>query len=729
MDLKTPIEEIPRVGPAYQRRLQRLNIKTVGQLIFHFPHRYEDFSNLVPIAQTEEGGPYSAQGEITDIRVFRIRGGRMLTQATIEDETGKIKALWFNQPYLVNTLKKGTFVCLAGKVKGKKSSKYFSNPAYERIPENYKEVNFDLNHTGGLIPIYPETEGLSSKWLRFIVKPILTELTKRLPADEQEIPDSLPKKITEKYDFLPLKKALWQIHFPESQKAADEAKKRFSFEELFNLAIFVLRERLKLAKENAMAIPANIDLMKKFIASLPFKLTDAQKKSAWQILQDMEKPRPMNRLLEGDVGSGKTVVAAMAALNAAKAGYQVAFLAPTEILAKQHFKTINEVLKNFKLNIGLITGKESFYKNEKTDRKKLLEKLKNGEINILIGTHALVQDPDASPWKATSKKTAAVVFDKLAFVVIDEQHRFGVEQRAALCRQKNFIPHLLSMTATPIPRTLSLTVYGDLDLSVIDELPKGRKKIITKVIQPKDKKATYDFIREQVKEGRQAFVICPRIEPPKISEEDLERGLLDERNMSWMDVKAVKQEYKKLSDEIFPDLKIGMLHGKMKPQEKETIMQEFKSKIIDILVSTSVVEVGVDIPNATVMMIEGSEKFGLAQLHQFRGRVGRSDYQSYCFLFSDTPGLLTNRRLKALVTCDNGFELAEKDLAIRGPGDFTGGRQWGIPDLAMASLTDTILVSKARNEAKAILEEDPDLKKYPLLAEKVKEYKTRIHLE
>jgi ATP-dependent DNA helicase RecG len=730
MDLKTPIEEIPRVGPAYQRRLQRLNIKTVGQLIFHFPHRYEDFSNLIPISQAEEGGPFSVQGKITDIRCFRaFHRKMMLTQATVEDETGKIKALWFNQPYLISTLKKGTFVCLAGRVKGKKSSKYFSNPAYERIPDNYKEVNFDLSHTGGLIPIYPETEGLSSKWLRFIVKPILTNL-------RNEIPDSLPQKITKKYDFLPLKKALWQIHFPESIKASEEAKKRFSFEELFNLAIFVLRERLKLAKENAMAIPADIDLMKKFIGSLPFKLTDAQKRSAWQILQDMEKPRPMNRLLEGDVGSGKTVVAAMAALNAAKAGYQVAFLAPTEILAKQHFKTINEVLKKFDLNIGLLTGKESFYKNEKTERRKLLEKLKNNEVDILIGTHALVQDPDSAPWKVTAKKAPKVLFNKLALVVIDEQHRFGVEQRAALCRpsattgkQKDFVPHLLSMTATPIPRTLSLTVYGDLDLSVIDELPKGRKKIITKVIQPKYKKATYEFIRQQVKEGRQAFVICPRIEPPKVSEEDLERGLFDARNMSWMDVKAVKQEFKKLTEEIFPDLKIGMLHGKMKSQEKETVMQEFKEKIIDILVSTSVVEVGVDIPNATVMMIEGSDKFGLAQLHQFRGRVGRSDYQSYCFLFSDTPGLLTNRRLKALVTCDNGFELAEKDLQIRGPGDFTGGRQWGIPDLAMASLTDTILVSKARNEAKAILEEDPELKKYPLLADKVKEYKTRIHLE
>jgi ATP-dependent DNA helicase RecG len=728
MNLDTSVEELPRVGPAYQRRLRNLNIQTVAQLIFHFPHRYEDFSNLVKIADipdegslafTEAAGkPYCVQGEITDIRMFRaFHRKMMLTQATLQDESGKIKALWFNQPYLVNTLKKGTFVCLAGKVKGRKSSKCFSSPAYERIPDNYKETVFDLNHTGGLIPIYPETEGLSSKWLRFIIKPILTNLGNR-------IADSLPENLVKKYGFLPIKKALWQIHFPETMKLADEAKKRFSYEELFNLAIFVLRERLKLAKENAKAIPADIDLMKRFTESLPFHLTDAQRKSAWQILQDMEKPRPMNRLLEGDVGSGKTVVAAMAALNVVKSGQQVAFLAPTEILAKQHHKTITNLLKYFDIKIGLIAGRENYADDQKITRKELIEKATEGQIDILIGTHAIIQDY----YPSTPEKTP-IQFKNLALVVIDEQHRFGTEQRAKLCRQKDYIPHLLSMTATPIPRTLSLTVYGDLDLSVIDELPKGRKKIITKVIQPKDKKTTYEFIRSQVKEGRQAFVICPRIDPPKVSEEDLEKGLLDQRNMSWQDVKAVKQEYKKMTEEIFPDLKIGMLHGKMKSQEKETVMQEFKEKIIDILVATSVVEVGVDIPNASVMMIEGSEKFGLAQLHQFRGRVGRSEYQSYCFLFTDEVGMIFNRRLKALVNCDNGFELAEKDLQIRGPGDFTGGRQWGIPDLAMASLTDTILVSKARNDAKEILQADPNLKKYPLLAAKIKDYKTRIHLE
>ncbi len=748
MDLSAPIGEIPRVGPQYQKRLKRLGIKTVRDILYHFPHRYEDFSNLVNISDIKEGGPAFAKtasfaevasatkaesaskpfcfrGEIVDIKNIRTFRKRMiLTQATLGDETGKLKVIWFNQSYLINTFKKGDYLCLAGKITGKGSAMYLSNPAYEKILNHELGIkNDELTHTGRLIPVYPETEGLSSKWLRFIVKPLLTRL-------KNQIPDSLPEKIGKKYNFLPFRKAIWQIHFPDSLKLAGEAKKRFAFEELFNLSLFVLRERMKLAEEKARPIPLNLTLVKKFTEGLPFKLTDAQKKSAWQILKDLELPKPMNRLLEGDVGSGKTVVAAMAVLNVVKAGYQVAFMAPTEILTKQHFKTITNFLKKFDLNIGLITGKENYLNNKKIERRELLEKVKDGKINILIGTHAIIQDTTPK----TREKTP-LQFNNLALVIIDEQHRFGVEQRARLCQgsggRAKLIPHLLSMTATPIPRTLSLTIYGDLDLSIIDELPKGRKKIITKIVQPKEKKETYSFIRQQVKKGRQSFVICPRIEPAKTSAEDLDgqAPMLDERVFSWMDVKAVKQEYQKLSKEIFPDLKIGMLHGKMKTEEKEKVMKDFKDREIDILVSTSVVEVGVDIPNASVMMIEGSEKFGLAQLHQFRGRVGRSNFQSYCFLLTDAPGIVYNRRLKALITCENGFELAEKDLAIRGPGDFSGSRQWGIPDLTMASLADVVLVSKTRNEAKEILQEDPELKKYPLLREKLKEFKKKVHLE
>ena len=708
MDLTTSIEEIPRVGPQYQKRLKKLGIKTVGQLLFHFPHRYEDFSNLIPIAKAEPGGPFCFQGEILDIKnIYTFRKRMVLTQATIGDETGQLKVIWFNQPYLINTFKKGEYVCLAGKIAKKGGAKYLSSPAYEKIPKDFR-FNAGLTHTGRLIPVYPETEGLSSRWLRFIVKPLLAKL-------KNQIPDSLPEKISKKYDFLPFQKAIWQIHFPDSLKLAEEARKRFAFEELFNLSLFVLREKMKLAKEKAIAIPLNLALIQELTKSLPFKLTNAQKKCAWQILKDLEKPRPMNRLLEGDVGSGKTVVAAMAALNVARSKFQVAFMAPTEILAKQHFKTINGLLEKFNLNIGLITGKESYCDNKKITRKELLRKLGEGKIDVLIGTHALIKEK--------------IKFKNLALVIIDEQHRFGVEQRAKLCQRKDFIPHLLSMTATPIPRTLSLTIYGDLDLSIIDELPKGRKKIITKIIQPKDKKETYNFIRAEVKEGRRVFVICPRIEPAKISLENNLDGEPSQQLLSWMEVKAVKDEYQKLSKEIFPDLKIGMLHGKMKTQEKERVMEEFKKGGIDILVSTSVVEVGVDIPNATVMMIEGSEKFGLAQLHQFRGRVGRSDYQSYCFLFTDSPGIVTNKRLRALMICKNGFELAEKDLTIRGPGDFSGSRQWGIPDLAMDSLKDIFLVQNSRVAAKEILTEDPELKNFPLLREKLEEFQRSVHLE
>jgi len=732
MNLSTPIEQIPRIGLQYQRRLKKLGIKTIQDLFFHFPHRYDDFSNLIPISKAESGGPFCFQGEILDVKnIYTFRKRMILTQATIGDETGKLKVIWFNQPYLINTFKKGDYVCLAGKIAKKGSAKYLSSPAYEKIPptSNAQHLTSNFTHTGRLIPVYPETEGLSSRWLRFIVKPLLTKF-------KNQISDSLPEKIRKKYEFLPLQKAIWQIHFPDSLKLAQEAKKRFAFEELFNLSLFVLRERVKLAKEKAIPIRLNLALIKEFTKSLPFKLTDAQKRSSWQILKDLEKPRPMNRLLEGDVGSGKTVVAALSALNVIKAGYQVAFMAPTEILAKQHYKTLNGLLEKFNSNIGLITGKENYYDNpegkqasygagKKNTRKELLRKLKEGKIDILIGTHALVQE--------------GVNFGKLALVILDEQHRFGVEQRARLCLKGKFIPHLLSMTATPIPRTLSLTVFGDLDLSIIDELPKGRKKIITKIVRPKDKKETYDFIRKEVKKNHQVFVICPRIEPPKSTNYEVRRNeetkqssilqSLDLRLFRWMEVKAVKDEYQKLSKEIFPDLKIGILHGKMKTQEKEKVMKDFKDKKIDILVSTSVVEVGVDIPNATVMMIEGSEKFGLSQLHQFRGRIGRSDFQSHCFLFTDAAGPLTNRRLRALLSCENGFELAEKDLAIRGPGDFSGSRQWGIPDLTMASLTDLFLVEKTREEAKEILREDPELKKYPLLREKLGEFEKRIHLE
>ncbi|MCX6759720.1 MAG: ATP-dependent DNA helicase RecG [Candidatus Nealsonbacteria bacterium] len=708
MYLSTPIEEIPRVGPQYQKKLKKLGIETVGQLIFHFPHRYEDFSDIIPISKAEPGKIVCVQGKITEIRNIRIFRRRMyITEAKINDESGGIRAVWFNQPYLINTLKKSDFVFLAGKMVSKNGKKYLSSPAYEKIPAQFVESlengkRYDSVHTGRIIPVYPETEGMSSRWLRFIIKPLLTKI-------KDKIPETLPKnEVLKKHELLPIKEAIWQIHFPDTLEKAELAKKRFVFEELFDLSLAILSEKIRLAKEKAILIPINLESVKKFVEKLPFKLTLDQRKAAWQILKDLEKTKPMNRLLDGDVGSGKTVVATMAALNTAKSELQIAFMVPTEILAKQHFKTISTLLKGFRIKIGLITGKENFSNGRKIKRKEIIEKIKQGKVDILIGTHALIQEK--------------VKFKKLGLVIIDEQHRFGIEQRAKLCRKQKYIPHLLSMSATPIPRTLTLTIYGDLDLSLIKEMPKGRKKIITEIIRPEKRQQAYDFIRKEVKSGKQVFVACPRIEP-STKNNGVGQALIA---LSWAEVKAVKEEYEKLSKNIFPDLNIGMLHGKMKTEEKEKVLKSFENRKTDILVSTSVIEVGIDFPNATIMMIEGADKFGLAQLHQFRGRVGRSKYQSYCFLLSEFPN---NPRLKAMIKFQDGFELAEKDLKLRGPGDLTGQRQWGVPDFVMASLKNIELVEKTRIAAKEVLQIDPELKNYPGLRTKLKEFQQRIHLE
>jgi len=723
LSLYTPIEQIRGIGPVLQKRLKRLNIKTAKDLLFHFPHRYEDFSNFVSISSLKTNERCTIEGKILAIETSRTWKRRMiLTEALIEDKTGAIKAVWFNQPYLNNILKTGDVAFFSGKVTWGKNGPYLSNPIYEKTGFNENPA-VNLIHTGRLVPVYPETEGLSSRWLRSAIKNILVIFKNR-------IQETLPEEIIEENGFPPIEKALWQIHFPDSEELIEKSKKRFSFEELFYIELFVLRERLKLAKEKAISIPLKLDAVKTFVGSLPFKLTDDQRKSAWQALKDMEKTRPMNRLLQGDVGSGKTVVAAIAALVTAKAGYQTAFMAPTEILAKQHFKTVFDVLKDFNISVGLMTGKEDKIYSHKlrndtieVSRSKLLKMIRGEtnsytkkfetKLNILIGTHALIQKE--------------VKFGKLALVVVDEQHRFGVEQRARLCvsNPQRIVPHLLSMTATPIPRTLALTVFGDLDLSLIEQMPKGRKKIITEIVDQKKREKTYGFIRQEVKKGRQVFVICPRIEGNDKKQETENKNSFN----GWSDVKAVEEEYKKLSKETFPDLRVSMLHGKMKGKEKEKIMRDFRNKKADILVSTSVIEVGIDVPNATVMMIEGAERFGLAQLHQFRGRVGRAEHQSYCFLLTTTPDQLNRRRLKALVDFDSGFKLAEKDLEIRGPGDFTGTRQWGIPDLMMNSLKDLKLVEKTREAAKNILQKDPELKKYPFLTEKLANIRERIHLE
>ncbi len=717
--LFTPIEQIAGIGPVYQKRLKKMGVKTIRDILYLFPHRYEDFSNIKPISKIKINETACIAGKILEIKDTRTWKKKMvLTEAIIQDKTGAIKAIWFYQPYLTRYLKIGDNVCMAGKVTLTKNGISLNNPSYEKI----SAIN-DLTHTGRIVSIYPETQGLSSRWLRYIIKNLLMSF--------KNIPEILPQKIIDDNNFLPIDKALQQIHFPDKIELSEKAKKRFSFEQLFLIQLTVLKERMFLNQQTAVSMPIDITLIKKFVETFSFKLTDAQRKCSWQILKDLEKSRPMNRLLQGDVGSGKTLVALIAALQTIKSKHQVAFMAPTEILSKQHFKEVSTRFQNFNINVGLLTGKEDKFISKKLknqtieiSRRKLLEKTKEKEMDILIGTHALIQDK--------------VKFGDLGLVILDEQHRFGVEQRAKLGAKQNgksAIPHLLSMTATPIPRTLALTIYGDLDLSLIDELPKGRKKIITKLVPPLERKKTYTFIKQQVKKGRQVFVICPRIEKtPSSASAEATAGKEKTKLNNWDDVKTVKEEYEELSKKIFPDLKIEMIHGKMTPKEKEKIMLNFSGKKKatrrpDILVSTSVIEVGIDIPNATVMVIEGAERFGLSQLHQFRGRVGRAKYQSHCFLFTDSHSIKTHQRLKALISSENGFDLAEKDLKIRGPGDFTGTRQWGIPDIAMDSLKDITLVEKTRESAKQILEQDPELKNLPALCERLQKFQQKIHLE
>ncbi len=713
-DLSLPIEKLKNVGPRNVARLYKLGIKTVKDLLWHFPVRYEDYSRIVSISGIEPGQKVNIQGEVLKMNNRMIFPKRMsITNALIGDETGAVKVVWFNQPFIANTLKEGTLVSLAGKANLDKHGLYISSPTYEKI-NDIEFKNYNLTHTGGLIPVYPETEGVTSKYLRFLVKPILNDM---------DIPDPLPPEVIDKYKLLSLKEALHKIHYPLGEGEAQAAKERLAFDDLLLFQLKAFLERRKLNQLKSVQVKFDQELIKNFISSLPFELTGDQKVAAWEILKDLQKSYPMNRLMEGDVGSGKTVVALIGAVQVAKSGFQAVFMAPTEVLAHQHFKTMSDLLEN-RVNIGLLTGSEAKFNDKVIEKSDLKKKIAAGEVDIVIGTHAVIQK--------------GVRFKNLAFVIIDEQHRFGVSQRAALIKnsESKFVPHLLSMTATPIPRTLALTIYGDLDISIIKEKPKNRQKIITKVISPNQRKSAYKFIRDEVVAGRQVFVVCPRIETaePEIKEVALRRQALQGKPVSqmklvWAEVKAVEEEYKKLSEEIFPDLKVAMLHGKMKPKEKNEVMDKFKEKKYGILVSTSVVEVGVDISNATIMMIENSERFGLAQLHQFRGRVGRGEHQSYCLLFTSSAEKNINQRLRALAECDDGFLLAEKDMAIRGPGEFFGVKQSGLPDLAMASLANVELIKKARLEARLLLKEDSNLTANPLLKERLEKFQRLTHFE
>lgn len=699
MNFSTPIENIKYIGEKQSKKLKKIKIYTLGDLLFYFPEHYEDFSKISKIKDLKINENSVIKGKVIDISEERSFRKRMsILTILLSDESSSIEVIFFNQGFLKQNIREGDELIIAGKLRFKGRSLYFSPTIFEKTNKD------ELTHLGQIMPVYKETRGLSSKYIRFILKPLVYSFKDKLP-------ETLPEEIIKENNLMSFKDAFEQIHFPKTMEQAKKAKERFVFEQLFFISLFSLKKKYEIKNEKAQKIEIKKDVIQRLKDSLPYKLTSAQNKVIEQTLNDLNIPHPMNRLLQGDVGSGKTVVASTIALNCIKNKTQVVFMAPTEILAKQHFKTIFDILKRFNVNVGLLTGKEDKYysyklKNDTIEisRQKLLEKCKEGEIDVLIGTQALIVKKDKN-------NKPKVLFQNLGLVIIDEQHRFGVKQRKELCLENNDkIPHLLSMTATPIPRSLALTIWGDLDLSIIDKMPKGRKEIKTSIILPIERERTYKFIEKELKKENQCFVICPRIE---------------EDESSKLELKNVKDEYENLK-QIFPDFKIEMLHGKMKPKEKDEIMKNFKKKKFDILVSTSVIEVGIDIPNATVILIEGADRFGLAQLHQFRGRVGRSDKQSYCFLATDSNSKKTIQRLKAMEGYSSGFKLSEIDLKLRGPGDFFGVKQWGFSDYVMEALKDIDVIEKAGKAAKKIL---PKIEKYPMTLKRLESFENKVHIE
>jgi len=699
MNFSTPIENIKYIGEKQSKKLKKLKIYTLGNLLFYFPEHYEDFSKISKIQDLKINEDAVIKGKVIEISEEKSFRKRMsILTVLISDESSSLEVIFFNQAFLKQSIVKGDELIIAGKLRFKGRSAYFSPTIFEKANKN------ELTHLGKIMPVYRETKGLSSKYIRFLLKPLVDSFKNKLP-------ETLPESVIKENNLMPFKDAFEQIHFPKTMECAEKAKARFIFEHLFFISLFSLKKKYEIKNEKAQKIEIEKDVIQRLKDSLPYKLTSAQEKVSKQILEDLNIPHPMNRLVQGDVGSGKTVVAGLVALNCIKNKTQAVLMAPTEILAKQHFKTLFDILKRFNINVGLLTGKEDKYYSYKlkTDtieisRAKLLQKCANGEIDILIGTQALIV-------KKSNDKKPKVLFKNLGLVVIDEQHRFGVKQRKELCLENNDkIPHLLSMTATPIPRSLALTIWGDLDLSVIDKMPKGRKQIKTSIILPIERERTYKFIEKELKKGNQCFVICPRIE---------------EDENSKLDLKNVKDEFENLK-KIFPDFKIDMLHGKMKPKEKDEIMKNFKKKKFDVLVSTSVIEVGIDIPDATVILIEGADRFGLAQLHQFRGRVGRSDKQSYCFLATDSNSKKTIQRLKAMEGYSSGFKLSEIDLRLRGPGDFFGVKQWGFSDYVMEALKDINMIEKAGKAAKKIL---PKIEEYPMTLKRLESFENKVHIE
>jgi ATP-dependent DNA helicase RecG len=699
--LEAGIEDVPGVGRANATSFRRLGIRTVRDLLYHFPHRYDDFSSRKRVADLEIGSEETVIVEVMDVRTFNMRSGGGALEVTVGDDSGNLRVTFFRQPWLSKQLYVGRKIVLSGKVTTYQGLRQMTGPKWEEHTED------ELVHTGRLVPIHSLTKGLQERNARNIIKTVIDRAAPMLP-------DYLPPHVRSRNKLLDLSMAISNMHFPDSRALLEKAKQRLGFDEFLFIQLGVMRRKQLWQGERGYALPFNAEVHQDLLSKLPYSLTGAQARALEEIFADMSRPVPMARLLQGDVGSGKTIVAAAALLQAIANGFQGALMAPTQILAEQHYNGLKKILGQVRVprkpseeqpeddgstaeererlaeiqrilgmtaeddmegqgvRVALLTGNLGA-----RDRRRVLEGVANGDIDLVVGTHALITD--------------SVQYQRLGLVCVDEQHRFGVEQRNRL-KDKGFNPHLLSMTATPIPRTLTMTIYGDLDATILDELPPGRQEIRTRWITSGERDKAYKHIRREVSKGRQAFVICP---------------LVDESEKS--DLPSAVQMQETLQTEVFPDLSVGLIHGQLMPKEKDEVMLAFRAGEYHILVATAVVEVGIDIPNATTILIEAAERFGLSQLHQFRGRVGRGSHQSFCILISDQENEVTAQRLEAMEEHTDGFKLAEIDLQLRGPGEFLGRRQSGTPDLKVAQLADVHLLDAARQEAKRILEEDPEL--------------------
>ncbi|MFK7801062.1 MAG: ATP-dependent DNA helicase RecG [Anaerolineae bacterium] len=670
--LAQSVETIKGVGPKLAILLEKLGVETIGDILHVYPHRYDDYTTMKPINRLQYGEKVSLIGTIWEVRSRKSRNNQVVVSAVISDGTGKITATWYHQPWLTQKLRSGLRIVMSGTVEQYLGRKVFNSPSWELL-------SMDALRNGQIVPIYPLTKGLSSYRMQQIAKVAVNEWA-------HKVSDPLPESVRIGQKLPSLTEALQQIHMPEGMDQLIAARRRLMFDELFMLQLGMLGQQYEWVGSPGRALAIRGEIINNFIHSLPYTLTRAQQRVIDELQTDMKNSQPMNRLLQGDVGAGKTVVAAAAIVGAISAGTQTALMAPTEILAEQHYAGLSKLLEPMGFTLALLTGSV-----RAADKREIYANMALGEIDLVIGTHALIQED--------------VAFKNLGLAVIDEQHRFGVDQRGALRSKgpsmngsspegETLTPHLLVMSATPIPRSLALTIFGDLHLSILDEMPPGRQEIDTHWIRPRAKERSYAFVRGQIEQGRQAYVICPLVEESE-----------------KMEATAAVEEYERLSTEIFPDLRLGLVHGKMKSAEKEAVMRAFYAGEIDILVSTTVIEVGVDVPNSTVMMIENANRFGLAQLHQLRGRVGRGEHKSYCLLISGDATGDTEERLKALEQTNDGFELAEKDLELRGPGEFFGRRQSGLPEMQLASFTDKGMFDAARQEAEKLFDTDPGLKR------------------